>query len=97
MAAGCKHYLAWRRPFFEAVRGRVGYIHGRLFHRWHGDRSDREYRERHRLLEACDFDPDIDIAVDCNGCWRWISDKRNLHESVKRYFQSRREDGVADQ
>lgn len=89
-----EHYLAWARPFFASVGGQVGYIHGRLFHLWHGDRSERAYRERHGLLDRYDFDPYIDITVDRDGCWRWNSEKRDLHESVRRYFQSRREDGT---
>jgi hypothetical protein len=90
-----EHYLAWAKPFFGSVHHRVGCLHGRLVHLWHGERNDRDYRERHRLLEAFDFDPTIDIAVDCNGTWRWNSNKRNLHESIRSYFRSRQEDGVA--
>ena len=89
-----EHYLAWAKPFHDAVHGRLGYLDGRLFHLWHGDRNDREYRERQQLLDKFEFDPYTDIAVDGNGCWRWNSDKRDLHESVRRYFQSRKEDGV---
>ena|SRR5438093_6393950 len=89
-----EHYLTWAEPFFESVHGRIGYLQGRIFHLWHGDRNDREYRERQALLEKFEFDPYTDIAVDGNGCWRWNSDKPDLHESVKRYFESRNEDGV---
>ena len=88
------HYLAWARPYFETVGGRVGYIQGRLFHLWHGDVRDRRYEERYRRLETFDFDPFTDITLDSNGCWRWNSDKRELHGYVKRYFESRNEDGV---
>jgi hypothetical protein len=86
------HYLEWAKPFFQAVNGRVGFLPGRLFHLWHGDRNDRDYVERQGLLERFHFDPYTDIAVDYSGCWRWNSNKAVLHESVRRYFQSRRED-----
>ena len=89
-----EHYLAWARPYFATVGGRVGYIPGSIFHLWHGDLEDRQYKQRHRGLEAFDFDPFTDIALDHNGCWRWSSDKRELHAFVKRYFGSRNEDGV---
>ena len=88
------HYLAWARPYFATVAGRVGYIPGSIFHLWHGNLEDRQYKQRHRGLEAFDFDPFTDIALDHNGCWRWSSDKRELHAFVKRYFGSRNEDGV---
>ena len=89
-----EHYLAWARPYFESVRGRVDYIPGRIFHLWHGEIKDRQYEERHRGLEASDFDPFTDIALDQNGCWRWGSDKTELHAFVRRYFESRAEDGL---
>jgi hypothetical protein len=92
-ARRAKHYLVWARPYFETVRGRVGYIKGRLFHLWHGDLKNRQYEERHRGLEEFDFDPFIDVALDHNGCWRWSSDKIKLHAFVKQYFESRNEDG----
>jgi hypothetical protein len=88
------HYLAWARPYFETVRGRVGYIAGRVCHLWHGDMKDRQYGERDRALEAFGFDPFRDIALGKSGCWRWGSDKWELHSFVKRYFKSRNEDGV---
>lgn len=90
-----EHYLAWARPYFDSVGGGVGHIQGRIFHLWHGDPYDRKYAERHRCLDKFSFDPFTDIAVDRNGCWRWNSDKRDLHEIVRRYFESRNEDGVA--
>jgi hypothetical protein len=88
------HYLAWARPYFATVRGRIGYIPGRAFHLWHGEVSDRQYGERERALQAFNFDPFSDIAGDDGGCWRWSSDKPALHTHVRRYFESRKEDGA---
>ena len=89
-----KHYQAWARPFFNRIRGRVGYIPGRVFHLWHGDLSNRGYPKRHGLFARFDFDPFTDIAVDPNGCWRWNSKKTEMQEFVRHYFKSRKEDGV---
>jgi hypothetical protein len=91
------HYLAWARSYFDSVRGRVGHIRGRLFHLWHGDLRHRIYADRNLRLQDYDFDPFRDIAVDRNGCWRWASDKPQLHEFVKRYFALRKEDGNGPQ
>ena len=90
-AARVKHYLAWARPFAATVRGAVGYIPARIFHLWHGDLRDRQYTVRHAWLE--DFDPVADIALDRNGCWRWSSNKHDLHARTRCYFESRHEDG----
>ena len=87
------HYLAWARPYFETIRGRIGYIPGRALHLWHGEMHDRQYGARDRALSALDYDPFRDIALDDSGCWRWSSDKPELHAFVRGYFASRREDG----
>ncbi len=89
-----EHYLAWARPYFHCVRGRVGYIPGHVLHLWHGDLDDRRARERHQHLAQFDFDPFTDIALAPSGAWRWNSDKRDLHAFVNGYFASRKEDGT---
>jgi hypothetical protein len=88
-----EHYGSWARPYYETVRGRVGYIPGRLFHLWHGELEDRRYASRHRRFVKFDFDPFTDIALTGSGCWRWNSDKAELHAFVRAYFESRHEDG----
>jgi len=88
-----EHYLAWAKPYFNTTRGRVSYIQGRIFHLWHGDLNDRRHGERHRGFAQFDFDPFTDIAAGENGCWRWNSGKRKMHEFVRDYFKSRNEDG----
>ena len=88
-----EHYRLWAQPYFEAVRDRVGFIQGRLFHLWHGEIKDRQYETRHRRLEEFDFDPFTDIALARGGCWCWNSDKTELHAFARAYFESRHEDG----
>lgn len=86
-----EHYERWALPFHDAIGGSIGHVPGRLFHFWHGRPELRQYDERDRLL--ADFDPYEDIALDARGCWRWASDKPELHAGVREYFASRREDG----
>jgi len=88
------HYLNWARPFFDAVRGNVGYLKGDLFHYWHGTRPDRRYGKRHETLLQFDFDPNVDIAIDDYGCFKWSSDKPELHAYLRRFFVTRNEDGT---
>lgn len=83
----------WREAFHDQVRGRVGHIGGRLLHLWHGELQARRYTERAQILVEHNFDPRADIALDEQGCWRWASDKPELHGAVAAYFSSRREDG----
>jgi hypothetical protein len=90
-----RHYRSWARPFFDAVRGRVGFVKGTLWHLWHGDRRYRNYGARYDGFADFEFDPYCDIAVSDDGCWRWSTAKDDLHEHVSRYFRARREDGAA--
>ena len=88
-----EYYLAWAEPFFESVGGAVSFADYELFHLWHGEMRDRKPRERHEGFERFGFDPYEDIAIDENRSWRWDSDKPDMHQYVKKYFASRREDG----
>ena len=92
-SARVAHFRRWAEPFFNSVRGRVSYIPSRVFHLWHGDLRHRRYGQRYRAREFLDFDPDADITIDRDGCWRWSSDKPGLHAYVRNYFAERREDG----
>jgi hypothetical protein len=88
-----EHYLRWARPFFADVQGQIGYVAADVYHQWHGDLRLRKYRDRHRGFRRFDFDPAVDIALDASGCWRWNSDKPEMHSYVRDYLASRREDG----
>ena len=88
-----EHYLAWAKPYFESVGGAVSFADYEMFHLWHGEVPGRRYGERHEGLRGFQFDPYEDIAIDENGPWRWDSAKPQMHEWVKEYFASRREDG----
>ncbi len=88
-----RHYLDWARPFHADVLGRIGWLPGPLFHLWHGELSQRRYPERHENMAEYGFDPASDIAITEEGCWRWNSDKRDLHDYLEGYFRQRNEDG----
>lgn len=87
------HYLRWADTFHGTVGGGVGHIAGDIEHLWHGDLRDRQYTARHGLLSGATFEPARDLRIDDGGCFRWASEKRNLHASVHAYFTTRREDG----
>ena len=88
-----EHYLAWAGPFHRAVGGRVGFVNGRVLHLWHGDLGNRKYALRHDGLSRFGFDPFSDLVLDPSGCWRWNGNKSEMHEYVRGYFESRKEDG----
>jgi hypothetical protein len=85
-----QHYLSWANRFHDAVRDRIAFANGDLLHLWHGRAEDRRYAGR--MEGILNFDPSEDLALDENGVWQWNSSKRQMHEYVRRYFISRRED-----
>lgn len=94
-AAHAAHYRRWAEIFHRSVEGRIGCISGALLHLWHGDFRDRQYRVRFEDFARFDFDPERDIALDAEGCWRWSSAKPELHAFARDLFARRREDGRA--
>ena len=86
-------YVGWAKPFHESIRDQIGSLDGDIFHLWHGHARDRQTRGRHEGLQRFQFDPFTDIALDTNGCWRWNTEKQEMHDYIRGYFVSRREDG----
>jgi hypothetical protein len=89
-----EHYGNWAARFYNDVRGKVGTLPGEILHLWHGDLADRRYSLRQRDLIPHQFDPCRDIRPGADGPWRWASNKPALHDLLRNYFHSRREDGV---
>ena len=78
-----------------AVRdGREGAaIDSTVYHLWHGDRVDRQYETRNKILSEFAFDPAIDCRLNDDGILEWSSDKPGMHTRIREYFEGRKEDG----
>lgn len=90
-----EHYLEWAEPFVASVNDRVGCADNSIYTYYHGSSENRQYDLRHAMLAGFDFDPYVDLRYGIDGCWRWGSDKPELHEFVKQYFYSRKEDDIS--
>jgi hypothetical protein len=91
--AHAEHYARWAARLGGISKEGIGVVDGDLYHLWHGSLRDRRYHLRHGILRRFDFDPDADIARAESGCWRWSSEKPELHRAVAEFFAKRREDG----
>jgi hypothetical protein len=89
-----RHFAEWCRRLRRDVRGRVGFVPGKLLHLWHGDKRNRRYLGRNRRLAAYGFDPARDLRLNPTGCWEWASDKPELRRWLVEYFEGREEDGA---
>lgn len=87
----------WSKPVYQQVRGRFGYVRGRVRHLWHGTRRDRHYVDRWVFLRDQGFDPTRHIHTDHNGLLAWTDAARREKPDIVRYaadyFAMRREDG----
>jgi hypothetical protein len=85
------NYLKWAKPFRRTVANKVGHIGGRVFHLWHGDIINRNYKNRFKIL--ADFNPENDVYIGDNGVWHWAKPNIALAEHLRAHFVNRREDG----
>ena len=77
----------------ETVKAEIAVLETDILHLWHGSRADRAYVARHEGMQQFGFDPFKDIVIEENGSWGWNTDKPDMHDYVRNYFLSRREDG----
>lgn len=87
------HYLAWARPFYAAVQGRLDSLSGCLLHLWHGDLANRDYETRHQRFARLDFDPTVDLLTAPAGHLQIRRERYDVQNFLREYFTSRREDG----
>ena len=88
-----QRYVAWAEPYYATVRAETSFLDVDIFHLWHGDSVNRQKARAREEFQRFQFDPGTDITVHENGCWRWNSDKQEMHEYLRAYFAARREDG----
>lgn len=90
-AAYTSSYITWMKKWNNVVDRKVSYAPVKIEDMYHGKRSDRKYMVRRNILLNHQFDPQHDLVLEDNGCYRWSEHKQELHEEVKAYFLSRRE------
>lgn len=83
------------RNFREFIKKglRMSYTKGNARHIWHGDKVNRQYGERSKILYDNGFERTKHIELR-NGIWSWKEGTpQNLKDAVKQYFLDRKEDG----
>ncbi|QDV67202.1 hypothetical protein Poly24_08940 [Rosistilla carotiformis] len=78
---------------YARMKGYCSHLPKPAHHIWHGDRGNRKYVERHKMLADLGFDDQRDIRVGASGLTEWCTEKPALHAGVRDYFEGRREDG----
>lgn len=89
-----KAVAAYEERAIKHVQGDFGYVHGTILHSWHGRKANRQYQSRWKILERHQFNPEVDVTKNVQGVWELTTDKPGLRDDIRRYFESRFEDGV---
>lgn len=83
----------WQQHAVKVTHGEVGYVSGRIEHKWHGSKVKRYYRDRWEILFHNHYDPDKDLAYDHQGLLH-VRGKPKLVHDIHKYNLSRMEDGI---
>lgn len=76
------------------IRRNIGFVHGTINHYFHGNKVDRKYQDRWKILINNNFDPLFDIKKDCNNLWALEVNKPRLRDELIIYFRRRNEDST---
>jgi hypothetical protein len=71
----------------------AAYVPGPVYHLWHGDRENRQYTDRFKILRDWEFDPLSDIETESTGLLSLKEGKRGLVDAMRGYFEKRKDDG----
>lgn len=83
----------WSRANVVRAGRTIDYVEGTSYHLWHGERKNRQYQSRHRILSQHQYDPGTDVIRDESGLLRFAGNKPVMQAEIARYFADRRDDG----
>jgi len=76
------------------IKRNIGFVHGTILHHFHGNKVDRKYQDRWKILIDNKFDPLRDLKKDCNNLWQLEDIKIKLRDDIIMYFRQRNEDSI---
>lgn len=89
-----KAVLDWQDRALKVVKKNFGYVPGTVLHYFHGPKARRYYVQRWQVLVQSNFDPTKDVRANAAGVLELTSDKPELRDGLRRYFECRNEDSV---
>lgn len=86
--------MKWAHNKFGVGIFKADYLPITIHHLFHGSKKNRGYLTREDIIKENNYDPNNDIKLE-NHVYEWSTYKPNLHEQVKNYFSSRKEDELS--
>ena len=74
------------------IKRSISFIPGTIVHYYHGDKVDRKYKDRWKILIDNKFDPILDLKKDSRNLWVLEDDRIKLRDDIIDYFRRRNED-----
>ncbi len=91
------YWYRWQERANKFINGDIGYMNGTILHYWHGQKADRRYVDRWKILVDNDYDPVEDIYRDAQGLLQLNKNKPALRDQIKDYFSHRNEDYILNE
>jgi hypothetical protein len=79
----------------ETLKPKIGFVPGLITHFWHGNKQNRGYLTRWKILTENQFDPSLDLKRDAQGLYQLTGRNKKLIADLMAYFRSRKEDATA--
>ncbi len=90
--------MNWEAIAVQRLRKNIGYVSGLITHYWHGNKQNRKYVDRWRVLIDNQYDPTTDISRDPQGLYRLNvhhgERSIKLRNHIRKYFRDRNEDSI---
>jgi hypothetical protein len=85
----------WQERAHKHIKRDVGWLNSTVFHYHHGNKIDRKYHDRWRILVDYQYDPLRHVKHDSQGILQWAeSAPWGLRDGCRDYFASRNEDSI---
>ena len=92
-----EYLLDWQDKAEKWLKRDVGFVPVTVGHWWHGNKADRKYGDRGKILIEHQYDPSRDVKYDTQGLLQLEThDARqiSLRDQVRGYFHTRNEDSI---
>lgn len=88
-------FSSWRHSVSSYIGNSISYIDNEFIHEWHGDKKNRNYTDRHKILKKINIKKhvklnDIGLIEISNSSYE------NIYNDIYEYFLNRDEDGVVE-
>lgn len=84
--------MEWQARCETYIKRDIGFVPGAIFHYWHGNKANRRYNTRWKILQRHNYNPIVDIKRDSNGLWQLTDRCMGLRDELRFYMAQRNED-----